>query len=79
MNIIRASCKIARWRYQSYGLGGVRVHAVLPMPTNHSIGFLDIIYSRTFFVGTLHVDESGISLCTTQYGPTHSWIGGSSL
>lgn len=74
MNIVRASCKIARLRCRLYGLGGVRLRTAVSV----SMGFLDIVYSRTFFVGTLHVDESGISLCTTQHGHTHSWIGDSS-
>lgn len=74
MNIIRASCKIARLRCRSYGLGGVMVSTAVSV----SMGFLDIIYSRTFFVSALSIDESGISLYTEQRDPNHSWIGDSS-
>lgn len=79
MNVVRASCNIARRRYQPYGLYGVRANIVIPIPTDRSIGYLDIVCSRTFFVDTLCVDELGIALCTKQHDPNHSWIGDSSL
>ena len=77
MNIIRASCEIARRRTLSYGLRGVRVRTSISM--EHSGGLVDIIYSRVFFVSTMDVEDTSAVLCINQPDDIHSWIGGSSL